>query len=41
MQNDSEDIPQSAEETAIPSDKKEKKNRENNGKTDTHTHGIE
>ena len=41
MQNDSEDIPQSAEETAIPSDKKEKKNKENNGKTDTHTHGIE
>lgn len=41
MQNDSEDIPQSAKETAIPSDKKEKKNRENNGKTDTHTHGIE
>lgn len=38
MQNDSEDIPQ---ETAIPSDKKEKKNKENNGKTDTHTHGIE
>ena len=41
MQNDSEDIPQSAEETAIPSDKKEKKNKEKNGKTDTHTHGIE
>ena len=41
MQNDSEDIPQSAEETAIPSDKKERKNKEDNGKTDTHTHGIE
>ena len=41
MQNDSEDIPQSAEETAIPSDKKENNNKHNNAKTDKQTHGIE